>query len=290
MSRPLRLEFPGAIYHLTARGNRRATIYADDNDRLVWLAILGEAAERFNFVIHAYCIMPNHFHLLVRTVDGNLARGIRHLNGSYSQYYNRRHSLSGHLFQGRYHAVLVLGQSYLLELARYIALNPLRAQLIDNVDDWLWGSHYHILNGHAPAWLDTEWLLSQFGDEDRLARYRTHVAEGVGMPNPLNKLVHQLTVAERERCIERLGPSNGDAARETSKMQKRALALTLDEYEALHAERNIAMAVAYLSMAFSMTQIAAHFGMSYRTVSRAVKAWERQRAASTVEPVSECQT
>ena len=290
MSRPLRLEFPDAIYHVTARGNRRANIYADDKDRLVWLAMLGEVAARFNFVIHAYCLMPNHYHLLVRTVDGRLARGMRQLNGSYSQYFNRRHGLTGHLFQGRYDATAVLGQSYLMELARYISLNPVRAQLVEHVDHWDWGSHYYVLHGQAPDWLDTDWLLGQFGSQNPVERYCAFVAEGLGLPSPLKQSGHQLTLDERDRCVERVGASNGSAAQETPRTQKRALALTLEEYEARYADRNTAMAEAYLSMAFSMRQIAGHFGVSYRTVSRAVKALEAQKAASIDELVSECQT
>jgi len=117
MARPIRLEFPGALYHITSRGNRREDIYDGDADREKFLAILTEVCETYNWVCHAYCLMGNHYHLLIETPEGNLTRGMRQLNGVYTQRYNRRHARVGHLFQGRYKAILVEKDSYLLELA-----------------------------------------------------------------------------------------------------------------------------------------------------------------------------
>ena len=135
MTRPLRLEFAGALYHVTSRGDRREDIYLSDEDRCDWLDVLGNACQRFNWVVHAFCQMSNHYHLLLKTVDGHLARGMRQLNGEYTQGFNRRHALVGHLFQGRYKAILVQKDSYLLELTRYIVLNPLRARMVTSLDD-----------------------------------------------------------------------------------------------------------------------------------------------------------
>jgi len=131
MARPLRLEYAGALYHVTARGDRREDIFFLDEDRADFLSVLGEVCERFNWIVHAYCQMTNHYHLLLETVDGNLSRGMRRqLNGVYTQRLNRRHGLVGHLFQGRYKAVLVQKDAYLLELTRYVALNPVRARMV----------------------------------------------------------------------------------------------------------------------------------------------------------------
>jgi putative transposase len=124
MTRPVRIEFEGALYHITSRGDRREAIYEDDADRNQFLEILGEVIATFNWVCHAYCQMTNHYHLVIETMEGNLSRGMRQLNGVYTQSTNRRHGRVGHLFQGRYKAILVDGDSYLLELARYIVLNP----------------------------------------------------------------------------------------------------------------------------------------------------------------------
>jgi len=138
MARPLRLEFAGALYHVTSRGDRREEIYSDDQDRQIWLDTLGRACDRFNWVVHAYCQMTNHYHLVVETVDGNLSRGMRQLNGQYTQGFNRRHNLVGHLFQGRYKAILVQKEAYLLELSRYVVLNPVRAGMVKRPEEWPW--------------------------------------------------------------------------------------------------------------------------------------------------------
>lgn len=144
MARPLRLEFGNALYHVTARGDRRGAIYHDEADRFAWLAALASTCKRFNFVIHAYCQMTNHFHFMVETVDAGLHRGMRHLNSTYAQYFNRRYRLAGHLFQGRYKAILCQKEAYLLELARYIVLNPVRAGMVATPGDWQWSSYRHV--------------------------------------------------------------------------------------------------------------------------------------------------
>ena len=126
MARPLRLEFPHALYHVTARGNAQQDVYLDDDDRELFLCVLAEVIDRFRWICHAYCLMGNHYHLLIETPDANLSLGMRQLNGVYTQRFNRHHNRAGHLFQGRFKAILVERYSYLLELARYIVLNPLR--------------------------------------------------------------------------------------------------------------------------------------------------------------------
>ena len=140
MARPLRLEYAGALYHVTSRGDRREDIYRDDEDREEWLAVLAEVCERFNWVLHAWCQMTNHYHILVETIDGNLSRGMRQLNGVYTQRFNRRHGEVGHLYQGRYKAILVQKESYLQELTRYVVLNPLR-RMVEKLEDWPWSSY-----------------------------------------------------------------------------------------------------------------------------------------------------
>ncbi|MEO8410361.1 MAG: transposase [Propionivibrio sp.] len=178
MARPLRLEFAGALYHVTARGDRQEDVFLCDEDRLDWLEVLAGVCDRFNWKVHAYCQMTNHYHLLLETVDGNLSQGMRQLIGLYTQRLNRRHRLVGHLFQGRYKAVLVQKDTYLLELTRYVVLNPLRARMISMLEDWRWSSHRCVIGMEAvPRWLDTDWLLGQFAAERNAAqtRYRQFV-------------------------------------------------------------------------------------------------------------------
>jgi putative transposase len=136
-----RIEFAGALYHITSRGNGRKHIYASDSDRRMWLEVFGEVCRRFNWACHAYCLMGNHYHLLVETPESNLSLGMRQLNGVYTQRFNRSQNRVGRVFQGRYKAILVEKGSYLRELARYIVLNPVRARLVRSAKDWAWSSY-----------------------------------------------------------------------------------------------------------------------------------------------------
>ncbi len=180
MARSLRIEYPGALYHLTARGNRGEAIYLDDGDRRAFLDILGEVIEHFGWLCHGYCLMDNHYHLLIETPEANLSRGMRQLNGVYTQRLNRAHGRVGHVFQGRYKALLVERDAYLLELARYLVLNPVRAGLRKRAEDWPWSS-YRATAGMAtaPDWLTTDWLIDCFGGRRGKEAYRKFVAAGM---------------------------------------------------------------------------------------------------------------
>ena len=168
MSRPLRIEFPGAFYHVTSRGNARQKIHSDDRDRAQFLVTLAGGVDRYAWRCHAYCLMPNHYHLLIETPKPTLSLGMRQLNGLYTQVYNRRHGRVGHLFQGRFKAILVEKEAYLLELLRYVVLNPVRAGLVRRPGAWRWSS-YDAFVGAAPCppWLNMDWVLDQFaGDRE----------------------------------------------------------------------------------------------------------------------------
>ena len=277
MTRPLRLEFAGALYHITSRGDRMEEIYRNEADRRAWLEILRLVCARFNFIVHAYCQMTNHYHLLLETVDGNLQLGMRQLNGVYSQGFNRRHGLVGHIFQGRYKAILVQKESHLLELARYIVLNPLRAGMVVAPDDWPWSSH-HVLLGEkpAPCWLHTDGLLGRFGAcrGQAMQAYRRFVMQGMGLDSPLSNTRHQLMLGDAAFVARHQQEGGPESFCEISRAQRRSLALSIDEYRTKYACRDEAMARAYLSTAFTMAHIARHFGVSYKTVSRAVKNFE----------------
>ena len=164
MARPLRIEYPGALYHVTSRGDRQEAIFDDDQDRRAFLNILGDVVCRFRWRCQAYCLMGNHYHLMIETPEGNLTKGMRPLNGVFTQWSNRRHKRSGHLFQGRYKAILVDRDSHFLELARYIVLNPVRAAMVKHPRLWSWSSYGATVGkSPAPAWLSTDDLLAEFG-------------------------------------------------------------------------------------------------------------------------------
>ncbi|HWW70245.1 MAG TPA: transposase [Duganella sp.] len=274
MNRPLRIEFPGALYHITSRGDRKVDIYLDDTDRAVWLQTLGDVCAQSNYVVHAFCQMTNHYHLLLETIDGNLSDGMRQLNGVYSQYFNRRHALVGHVFQGRYKAILVQKESYLLELARYIVLNPVRAKLVSDAANWPWSS-YTLTMGAAspPAWLDTSFTLKKFGDTaaDAIAAYRQFVLDGIGLTSPLFGIRNQLILGD-DSFIERFHTPNPVAQISgISRSQRGAQVLSLQAYQDQYADRDEAIARAYATNAYSFQEIARHFKISPTTASRAVK-------------------
>ncbi len=188
MARPLRIEYPGAVYHITSRGNAKLPIYEHFNDKKQFLSILTDLVERYRWLCHAYCLMDNHYHLLIETIEPNLSAGMRQLNGVYAQTFNRKYQRVGHLFQGRYKSIVVEKKTYLLELARYIVLNPVRAKMISNPSKYSWSS-YKAISGliKPPPFLTTDWILNQFGKKKGIAqkKYREYVREGLNN-NTLN--------------------------------------------------------------------------------------------------------
>lgn len=275
MARPLRIEFAGGLYHVTARGNAQADIYDDDADREQFLALLQHTVNRFGWYCHAYCLMDNHYHLLIETNSPTLSKGMKFLNGTYTQYYNRQHKRVGHVFQGRYKAILVQKDTYLLELARYIALNPVRAQMVRSAKDWPWSS-YRATAGYAEgaACLTTDWVLAGFAKTLKVAqqRYRDFVQQGKGQPSPWQKLKNQIYLGD-DKFIEDMQckMSPDQSLKDIPKKQKRAPIKPLSYFSERHKTRDEGMVQAYLSGHYTLEQVGEHFGVSYATVSRAVR-------------------
>jgi putative transposase len=277
MSRPLRLELAGGVYHVTSRGDGREDVYLSDADRRVWLEVFGQVCKRFNWVCHAWCQMTNHYHILIETPEPNLSQGMRQLNGSYTQRFNRAHARVGHVFQGRYKAILVERDSYLLELARYVVLNPLRARMVKRLEDWPWSS-YPATCGQLPApeWLQTDWVLAPFGRQraSAIRKYVEFVHEGARLPSVWTQLQGQIYLGS-EAFVKKMQAQieQKPALGEIPRAQRRALTQALADFER-HYPRNEAIARAYLSGQHTMLAIAEHFGVHYSTVSRMVKAYE----------------
>jgi putative transposase len=181
MPRRPRFQAPGAIYHVTSRGTEGRDVFLDVADRQLFLSVLGEIVQDLGWVCPAYCLMTNHFHLLVQTPDADLAVGMHRLNSAYANYFNRRYDRVGHLFQGRYSAEVIERESHLLETCRYVVLNPVRAGICRQAGRWQWSS-YRATAGYIspPAFLAADWVLGQFGNEPRRAalRYVEFVADG----------------------------------------------------------------------------------------------------------------
>ncbi len=190
MARPARIEYEGAFYHAMNRGNRREAIFIDNEDRIRFYEIIGSIESRYKIIIYSFVLMSNHYHLIIETPLGNLSRSIQSLNGDYALYFGRRHGKPGHLFQGRFKAMLVEKETYLLELSRYIHLNPFRAGMVKAPEKYKWSSLYEVLknsNGKLPFTLYTDWLLEPFGKRKGAAarKYLEFVREGIkDMKNP----------------------------------------------------------------------------------------------------------
>lgn len=268
MSRPLRLQYPGAVYHLTSRGNARQQIFWGDEDRAAFLNILSRVISRFEWLCYAYCLMENHYHLLVETSKPNLSIGMRQLNGLYTQTFNRRHSRVGHLFQARYTAILVQKQAHLLELCRYVVLNPLRVTAGRRVEHWEWSS-YRATAGLAPVpeFLTVDWVLSQFGQRrhQAQARYRDFVHAGLES-RPWEKLRGQIYLGDDDFINRHAAVA--DNLMEIPRRQRQAIKPSLEEIFRTEGEQ--AIAVAYQE-GYGLKEIATFMGIHYSTVSRRLR-------------------
>ncbi len=182
MARPLRIEYPGAYYHVTSRGNEQKDVFKSRWDREKFLTYLESATKRYGAVVHAFCLMSNHYHLLLETPEGNLSKIMRHINGAYTTYFNVKRKRAGHLFQGRYKAILVEADKYLMELSSYIHLNPVRVGIVEKPEQYQWSS-YRSYTGHSePEWLRTGFILGCFAKKpaDAQKKYRTFVEDRLG--------------------------------------------------------------------------------------------------------------
>lgn len=273
MARPLRIEFAGAIYHITSRGNARSDIYLDDHDRHVFLELLGLICGRFNWCCHAYCLMTNHYHLVIETGDATLAKGMRQLNGIYTQQFNRHHQRIGHVFQGRYKAILVDKDNYLLEVIRYVLLNPVRAYMTTTAGQYRWSSYRSMIGkAAAPGWLAKDRVLSQFAKHSTHAqkRFIAFMKNGKGQTAIWENLINQLYLGDEKFVIKMQGyHSEGTLLDEIPRIQKRPPAKSLSYYEK-HYTNKEAMGKAYDSGNYTLKEIAEFFGVHYSTVSRAV--------------------
>lgn len=270
MARPLRIEFEGAFYHVMARGNARQHIFLNDGDRQAFLQNLGRVCWRFDWSVWAWCLMDNHYHLLIETRQPTLSKGMREVNGVYTQGFNRRHRRVGHVLQGRYKATLVDQDAYLLELARYIVLNPVRAGLVQSAEESTWSS-YRTVMGKAPAldWLPVDDILSMFHSQRGPARraYARFITEGIGGDDPHDEM-QRAGILGGETFMERVLDHVDRQALSPEVVRKDRPAASLKAIAQRHELRDSAIREAYKTGAYTITEIAAFFGMHRSTASR----------------------
>ena len=288
MARPLRIEFPGAIYHVTSRGDRREAIFVDDVDSSALLAVVATAMSRFNAQVLAYCLMGNHYHFVLHTRKANLSLLMRHVNGVYTQAFNRRHAKVGHLFQGRFKAILVDRDAYLLEVCRYVELNPVRAHLVDAPAQWPWSSYRaHVGQAPTPQWLDTAglhgYLLGQpprsAADGRRAARRYAALVDAGRDVRLWDQALRQQIYLGDEAFVERmqaLADPQQIAARDVPR-QQRSKPLTLAKWLSTTEDQGEALLRAHTQSGISMTAIADEMGLSVSYVSRLIARAEAAR-------------
>jgi putative transposase len=285
MARPLRLEYPGALYHLTSRGNAKQDIFVDDADRRIFLRLLGDTVTQYRWLIYSYCLMGNHYHLVAETPDANLSRGMRDLNGQYTQQFNRRHGRVGHVFQGRFSGILIERESHWLELARYVTLNPVRAGMVSSPEAWPWSS-YRATAGLdcVPGWLSVAGLLASFGnDAEAVARrYREFVLAGIGAASPWPSVRGQVFLgsdqfAESLRSAFSAQPISPEVPRSARMAVRPPLEVLLPVDKLADApQRNAAICEAHRRHGYMLAEIARHTGLHYSTVSRVATAGMRE--------------
>jgi putative transposase len=277
MARPLRIEFDGAFYHVTSRGNDKKRIYRDDEDRELFLSILSAVIRKYNWLCHAYCLMDNHYHLVIETPDGNLSKGMRQLNGVYTQAYNKKRNRVGHIFQGRFKAILIDKESHLLEVCRYVVLNPVRAHAAKKPEQWMWSSCRGTV-GIDPSHesLTTDWILGQFGVSKRSAqkKYEEFVNSGIGKADMWKDVKGQILLGN-EAFIEKMSElAKGceelkEIPRGQRYLRRPELGRIFDEgIEKDKVKRDAKVREAVEAHGYSNNEISNYLGVHYTTISR----------------------
>ena len=285
MSRPLRIEFPGAVYHITARGNEKKAIFRNDQDKKSYLELLALVVKRFHWLCHGYCLLGNHYHLLIETLESNLSRGMKQLNGIYTQKFNNKYKRVGHLFQGRYKAILVEKESYLLELSRYIVLNPVRAGIVSQLGEWPWSNYCAIIGKvKKPEFLIIDWILSQFSLDKKKAieEYKQFVISGYNTEFPYNELVGQIILGSEgflKKVSNYLSQESKDNMQEVPRKQQLSLLPQLDEIfqeeVGKGTPRDNIIYMVYYDYNFTMREIGEYLGLHYTTISRVINRCEK---------------
>ncbi|MCK5684137.1 transposase [bacterium] len=288
MARPLRIEYPDAMYHITSRGDGKKDIFRNDNDRNYFINLLSEIKSRYRWKFYAYCLMPNHYHLLVETPEGNLSRGMRHLNGLYTQFVNRQYNSCGHLFQGRYKSIIVEKDSYYFELSRYIVLNPVRAGLTKYPDKYVWSSYNSVINSRKNKGLiERKELLQIIGGSsipEAIKRYIIFVEEGIGEKSPLENLNAGFLLGSVDFIDKVLNHATSKRNIRNVKICERladrpSLEEIFLEQKNIN-ERNCLIYKAFIDYEYKLQEIGDYLSLHYSTISRKISEQKNKKIKS----------
>lgn len=277
MARPLRIQRPGLTYHVMSRGNGKAKIFLDRQDRLKFLDLLGDIAERHRVSLTAYCQMDNHYHLVLTTEQPNLSLAIRHLNGVYGQWWNRRHRRVGHVFQGRFRAEIVQDSEYLLDVCGYVALNPIRAHMVRQVEQWPWSSYRATVGLEpAPPFLNLQPLLEllDVGVDSARSKFRTFVTEAaegrreLKRPKPTRSIIGDRTFA---RAVLMDLEASREVPRDYTDGRRPSLRRLFCR-AARQEDRSATILEAHMCHQYSLREIADFLGVHYTTIGRGLAA------------------
>ncbi|GBE06379.1 MAG TPA: helix-turn-helix domain-containing protein [Nitrospirae bacterium] len=280
MARPLRIEYEGAVYHITSRGNARQSIFRDNQDRESFLATIEKVKKRYNWLCPAYCLMDNHYHLIIETPEGNLSHGMRQLNGTYTQSFNKRHKRVGHIFQGRYKAILIQKDSHLLEACRYVVLNPVRSKTVRRPYAWKWSSYKGTVGLSKPhPCLTTDWVLGQFAKRKWQARraYREFVMAGIGSERIWNNVQGQSILGKEDFVEGLIDYVKGfrdvkEIPRSQRYVSRPGLDVLLGEnIQGDRKKRNEKVREAVQKHGYSQKEVADHIGIHYSVISKLLK-------------------
>lgn len=279
MSRPVRIEFPGAVYHVTSKGRDGQIVFDDADDRGVFLNVIDNVVDRFGWLIHSYVLMDDHYHLVVEVPEANLSKGMRQLNGVYTQHVNRRHGQEGPIFHGRFKSVLLEKKNYLLPVCRHVVTNPCRMKDAPSFSSYKWSS-YRALSGQvkAPAFLYKDDVLHFFGkrEKDAQRKYREYVKEGVGEDSPLEQRAHQVLLGSNRFLSEMQPILQGERLSKRGpkavKRRRSLNALFKKVDDKTRGERNELMKKAHVDFGYTLMEIGGHLGLHYTTVSKVINA------------------
>lgn len=277
MSRPVRIEFPGANHYVSCHAFQNLILFKNDDDRGVFLSLLESVVNQFQWVLHGYVLLEDHFHLLLEVPQANLSKGMRQLNGVYTQHYNRRYKRKGVLFRGRFNSVLFEKETYLSRLYRHMVLNPVRQKECTSIDKYKWSSHRQVTGAtDVHAFVSTEDILSQFGKRQLSCqnKYKAFIKSGADENPPLGEKRHQVLLGS-DKFIYQVQPllngKKNTKRKAAAAGKKRSLASLFSEVENLsRLERNMVIARAHLELHYTLADIGDHLGLHYTTVSKVV--------------------